>query len=136
MMRAQTKLIIIGALFMILLSSIIIMAVFDDVDGPLVYEVDILPVQPMAGDHISVIIYCIDTSGVSAVQLHSTLNGEDWEIQDMTFYACLCIAGGRWVANFGPVEEGDNAKFFVRAFDDSPTQNSAETETFELTIEL
>jgi hypothetical protein len=82
-----------------------------------------------------VIIYCIDPSGVSAAQLHSTLDGENWEIQDMSFYACLCIAGGRWVAQFGPVEEGDSAKFFVRAFDDSPTQNSGDTDTFELDLE-
>ena len=134
-MRAQTKLIILGALFMILLSSIIIMAVFDDVEGPMIYEIDILPVQPLAGDNINVIIYCIDRSGVSAAELHSTLDGENWEVQDMSFYACLCIAGGRWVAQFGPVEVGDSAKFFARAFDDSPTQNSADTDTFELDLE-
>jgi hypothetical protein len=112
------------------------MAIFDDVEGPLIYEVDILPVQPLVGDTISVIIYCIDRSGVSGAQLHSTLDGEEWEIQDMKFYACLCIAGGRWVAQFGPAEEGDVAMFFVRAFDDSPTRNSADTDTFELDLEL
>ena len=134
-MKAQTKLIILGALFMLLLSSIIIMAVFDDVEGPLIYEIDILPVQPLVGDTISVIIYCIDPSGVSGAQLHSTLDDEDWKIQEMNFYACLCIAGGRWVAQFGPVEENDIAKFFVRAFDDSPARNPADTDTFELDLE-
>jgi hypothetical protein len=53
---------------MILLSGIIVLAVFDDIEGPLIYQVDILPVTPAPGDLISVIIYAIDPSGVSSAQ--------------------------------------------------------------------
>jgi hypothetical protein len=133
-MRNQTKLICIGSVLMILLAGIVVNAVFEDVDGPLIYEVDILPVSPVVGDIIKVVIYCIDRSGVSGAQLSSSLDGEDWQIQDMSFYACLCIAGGRWVATFGPACEGNQPQFFVTAFDNGINQNSADTQTF--TIDL
>ena len=119
---------------MILLSGVILSAVFEDVDGPLIYEVDVLPVQPVAGDMISVVMYCFDRSGVSGAQLHSTLNGESWTVQDMSFYSCLCIAGGRWVAIFGPVNEGDNAQFFVTAYDNAAIHHSATTQTFSIQL--
>jgi len=109
-------------------------AVFEDVEGPFIYQVDILPVQPVVGDIIRVVIYCIDRSGVSGAQLSSSLDGTDWEVQEMSFYACLCIAGGRWVATFGPISEGDQAQFFVTAFDNAPIQNSADTQIFSIDI--
>jgi len=80
------------------------------------------------------VIYCIDRSGVSGAQLSSSLDGEEWQIQDMSFYACLCIAGGRWVATFGPVAEGDQAQFFVTAFDNGINQNSADTQIFAIDL--
>lgn len=132
--RNQTKLIGIGTILMVLLTGVVVNAVFEDVDGPLIYEVDILPVNPVVGDIISVVIYCIDRSGISNTQLSFSLDGVEWEIQDMSFYACLCIAGGRWVATFGPIAEGDQAQFFVTAFDNGINQNSADTQTF--TIDL
>jgi len=133
-MKNQTKLICVGSILMILLTGIVVNAVFEDVDGPLIYEVDVLPVNPVAGDIISVVIYCIDRSGVSNAQLSSSLDGEEWLIQDMSFYACLCIAGGRWVATFGPVSEGAQAQFFVTAFDDGINRNSADTQIFTIDI--
>ena len=90
---------------MVLLIGVVVNAVVEDVDGPLIYQVDILPVNIVAGDIVRVVIYCIDRSGVSGAQLSSSLDGETWDVQDMSFYACLCIAGGRWVATFGPVTE-------------------------------
>jgi hypothetical protein len=132
--RNQTKLIGIGAILMILLTGIIVNAVFEDVEGPLIYEVDVLPVQPVAGDVIRIVMYCIDRSGVSSAQLSSTLNGEDWEVQDMSFYTCLCIAGGRWVASFGPISAGDQAQFFVTAIDNGINRNSADTQTFSIDL--
>ena len=134
-MKAQTKLICIGAVFMVLLMGIIVMAVFDDVEGPYVYQVDILPVAPAVGDTISVVIYAIDASGVSDAKLSFSVDGEEWQLKDMNFYTCLCIAGGRWVANFGPIGEGQSAQFFVTTFDNSPTRNSADTEVFTIQIE-
>jgi hypothetical protein len=119
---------------MLLLTGVIVNAVFEDVDGPLIYQVDILPVNIVAGDIVSVVIYCIDRSGVSGAQLTFSLDGETWDIQDMSFFACLCIAGGRWVATFGPVLGGSQAQFFVTAFDNGINQNSADTQTF--TIDL
>ncbi|TFG26678.1 hypothetical protein EU527_19430, partial [Candidatus Thorarchaeota archaeon] len=116
-MRNQTKLICIGTILMVLLTGLILSAVFEDEDGPLIYEVDVLPFQPVAGDIIRVVMYCIDRSGVSHAQLSSSLDGVEWTIQEMSFYSCLCIAGGRWVGTFGPVNDGDNAQFFVTAFD-------------------
>ncbi len=119
---------------MILLTSIIVMAVFEDVEGPLIYELDIVPIQPADGDKVSVIIYCIDPSGVSGAELHSTIDGENWETKEMRFYACLCIAGGRWVANFGPIIEGDSTQLYVTAFDNSPNRNSVDTQLFTLQV--
>ena len=133
-MRNQTKLICIGAIVMISLTGIIVNAVLEDADGPLIYEVDILPVQPVAGDTISVMIYCIDRSGVSGAQLSSSLDGESWTVLDMQFFACLCIAGGRWVGTFGPVNESDNAQFFVTAFDNAPIRNAAISQTFSIQL--
>jgi hypothetical protein len=132
--RNQTKLIGIGTILMVLLTGVVVNAVFDDVDGPLIYEVNILPVNLVAGDIVSIVIYCIDSSGVSGAQLSSSLDGDEWEVQDMSFYACLCIAGGRWVATFGPINEGDQAQFFVTAFDNAINQNSANTQTFTIDI--
>jgi len=119
---------------MISLTGIIMNAVLEDADGPLIYEVDILPVQPVAGDTISVVIYCIDRSGVSGAQLSSSLDGESWTVLDMQFFACLCIAGGRWVGTFGPVNESDNAQFFVTAFDNAPIRNAAISQTFSIQL--
>lgn len=135
-LKAQTKLICIGALIMLLLVGIIVNAVFDDVEGPLVYQVDVMPTAPAAGDTISVIIYCIDPSGVSDAKLSYSINGGEWQVADMCFYFCLCIAGGRWVASFGPLQNGDTSRFFVTAFDDSPSFNSADTEIFSIIIEI
>ena len=132
--RNQTKLIGIGTILMVLLTGGVVNAVFEDVDGPLIYEVDILPVDTVVGDIISVVIYCIDRSGVSSAQLSSSLDGEEWEVQDMSFFACLCIAGGRWVATFGPITEGDQPQFFVTAFDNGINQNSADTNTFSIDL--
>ncbi|MFW9799350.1 MAG: hypothetical protein ACFFD9_02860 [Candidatus Thorarchaeota archaeon] len=73
----QTKLILIGAIILILLSGIIVVAVLDDVEGPLIYQVDILPADPKGGDLISIVVYCIDPSGVSGAQLSWSINGED-----------------------------------------------------------
>lgn len=119
---------------MILLTGIIVNAIFEDADGPLIYEVDILPAQPVAGDIISVVIYCIDRSGVSGAQLSSSLDGESWTVLDMQFFACLCIAGGRWVGTFGPVDDSHNAQFFVTAFDSAPITNAAISQTFSIQL--
>ncbi len=119
---------------MILLTGIVVIAVFEDKEGPLIYEVDVLPVQPVAGDIVRVVMYCLDRSGVSNAQLSFTLNGEDWEIQDMSFYTCLCIAGGRWVGTFGPVTEEDQAQFFITAYDNGINQNSADTQVFSIDL--
>ena len=134
-MKAQTKLICIGAVFMIVLSGIIVLAVFDDVEGPLIYQIDVLPISPQPGDYVSVIIYCIDPSGVSGAQLSWSLDGEEWETSEMSFYACLCIAGGRWVNNFGPISAGDNPSFYVTAYDNAPNQNAADTQVFSVDIQ-
>jgi hypothetical protein len=133
-MKNQTKLICIGALFMILLTTIIVLAVYDDVDGPLIYQVDVLPVNPVAGDQIRVIAYGIDASGVSNAQLSYTTDGSNWEVQDMIFITCLCIAGGRWVGTFGPIHEGESPEFYVTMFDNSPTLNPADTQIFSVEI--
>jgi hypothetical protein len=133
-MKNQTKLICIGAVFMILLSSVIVLAIYDDVDGPLVYQIDILPVNIVVGDTIRVIAYALDSSGVSNVQLSYTTDGDNWEMQDMDFFTCLCLAGGRWVGSFGPINDGDIAEFFITAYDNSPTLNPSETQTFSLEI--
>jgi hypothetical protein len=132
--KNQTKLIGIGTILMVVLTGLVVNAVFEDVDGPLIYEVDILPVQPVTGDIIRVVIYCIDRSGISNAQLSSSLDGEEWQLQDMSFYACLCVAGGRWVGTFGPVGEGDQAQFFVTAFDNGINHNSADTQIFAIDL--
>jgi hypothetical protein len=133
-MRSQTKLICIGAILMVVLSGIIILAVFDDVEGPLIYQVDILPVNPAPGDLIKVIIYAIDPSGVAGAHVSWSINGEEWQEKEMSFFACLCIAGGRWVTSFGPVQEGDALEFYVTAYDNSPYVNPADTQTFSFQI--
>ena len=133
-MKNQTKLICIGVLFMIFLSTIIILAVYDDVDGPLIYQVDILPIDPVEGDVIRVIAYAIDPSGVSNSQLSYTIDGINWETQDMNFYTCLCIAGGRWVGTFGPISNGEVPEFYITMFDNSPTLNPSDSQTFSVEI--
>ncbi len=133
-MRAQTKLIAVGILLMIGLSAAIAMIVFDDVEGPYIYEVDILPVDPAPGDMISVTIYCIDRSGVSGATLHSRIGDGEWEDYEMHFLACLCIAGGRWVAQFGPVPANTTVQVYVTAYDNAPIPNSADTQVFEMYI--
>lgn len=133
-MNNQIKLIIIGAISMILLSSIIIMAVYDDVEGPFIYQIDVLPVSPVSGDTVFAIIYCIDQSGVSGAELSYNINGEGWQQVDMQFSACLCISGGRWAAGFGPLSLDDTVQFYMTAFDDSLTKNPENTETFTIEI--
>lgn len=117
-----------------MLAGIIVLVVFDDVEGPLIYEVNILPVSPAPGDRISVTIYAIDPSGVSRAHLSWSINGEEWASKDMSFFACLCIAGGRWVGDFGPVQEGDSLDFYATAYDSSPFTNPADTQTFSFEI--
>jgi hypothetical protein len=119
---------------MILLSTIIILAVYDDVEGPLIYQIDVLPVDPVEGDTIRIIAYAIDPSGVSNAQLSYSTDGVNWNVQDMNFYTCLCLAGGRWVGSFGPIGGGDVPEFYITAFDDSPTMNPTESQTFSLEI--
>jgi hypothetical protein len=133
-MKNQTKLVCIGAVFMIFLSAVIVLAVFDDVDGPVVYELHVLPVDPVEGDTISIIAYALDPSGVSSVQLTYTLDGSNWEVVDMNFYTCLCLAGGRWTAAFGPVVSGNQTEFYITAYDNSPTFNPSDTQVFSLEI--
>ncbi len=135
-MKNQTKLIGVGIILIVILTGLILSAVFEDKDGPLIYEVDTLPVEPVDGDIIRVVIYCIDRSGVSKAQLSSTLDGTNWAIQDMTFYSCLCIAGGRWVGTFGPVSVGDDPQFFITAFDKAAIPNSADTQTFSIELDI
>jgi len=110
------------------------MAIYDDVDGPLIYEIDILPVDPIVGDNIRVTAYALDASGVSNVQLSYTTDGINWEVQDMDFFTCLCLAGGRWVGSFGPIANGDIAEFYVTAFDNSPALNPSDSQMFSLEI--
>ena len=133
-MKDQTKLICIGAVFMTLLSAVIVVAVFDDTDGPVIYEVHVLPVDPVEGDIIRVIAYALDPSGVSSVQLSYTMDGINWDVLDMDFFACLCIAGGRWTTSFGPINSGNITEFFITAYDNSPTLNPSDTQTFSLEI--
>jgi hypothetical protein len=133
-MKNQTKLICVGMVFMILLSTVIVLAIYVDVDGPSIYQIDILPVDPVVGDHISVVAYAIDPSGVSSAQLSYTTDGMNWEVQDMDFIACLCAAGGRWVGMFGPINEGDIAEFYVTAYDNSLTLNPSDSQMFSLEI--
>lgn len=133
-MRTQTKLIGTGTVLMVLLSSIIVLAVLRDVEGPDIYEVNILPVAPQSGDRIEIVVYCIDPSGVSLAEFSWSVNGGAWQTEDMEFIACLCAAGGRWVGDFGPIYEGDTAEFYVTAFDSSVYRNSADTQMFTVGI--
>ncbi|MHA1909988.1 MAG: hypothetical protein ACW98Y_22030 [Candidatus Thorarchaeota archaeon] len=119
---------------MILLSSVIVMAVFSDVEGPLIYQVEILPVSPATGDTITVSIYALDQSGVYGAELSYNINDGGWQQADMQFYTCLCISGGRWSASFGPLSLDDTVQFYGTAFDDSPTRNSGNSETFTIQI--
>ncbi|MHA2026469.1 MAG: hypothetical protein ACW98U_11260 [Candidatus Thorarchaeota archaeon] len=133
-MKNQTKLVFIGVVFMILFSTTIVVTIFGDVEGPEIYDIAILPENPVSGDNISIVAYCIDPSGISNAQLSSTLDGVNCNIQDMEFHTCLCAAGGRWTATFGPITNSSSAAFFVTAFDSSPFMNQNSTQT--LTIEL
>lgn len=133
-MKDQTKLICIGAVLMTLLSTVIVVAIFDDIDGPLVYELQVLPEDPVEGDIIRVVAYALDPSGVSSVQLSYTTDGINWDVLDMDFFTCLCLAGGRWVASFGPINSGNITEFFITAYDNSPTLNPSDTQTFSLEI--
>jgi hypothetical protein len=110
------------------------MVIFDDIEGPLIYEVDILPQSPKDGDLVNFVIYCIDPSGVSGALLHHSTNGSQWVEEPMIFYSCLCIAGGRWVGVIGPVYLGDDIQVFATASDGSPTRNEASTQTFQIEV--
>jgi hypothetical protein len=119
---------------MILISTTIVMTVFGDVEGPEIYNIAILPEYPVHGDNISIIAYCIDPSGISNTQLSSTIDGVEWQIQDMEFHTCLCAAGGRWTATFGPIMNSSNVAFFVTSFDASPFQNQNSSQTFTINL--
>lgn len=133
-MKTYTKLAALAVFIMVALTSLTIALALRDAEGPFIYEVDILPVSPRAGDTLTITIYCIDTSGVSSAKLSRSTDGAQWVEQDMIFYACLCLAGGRWVANFGPVSSSENVRFYVTAFDNSAARNPADTQVFELHI--
>lgn len=119
---------------MILLSTTIVITVFGDVEGPELYDISFLPEYPVDGDNISIFAYSIDPSGISHVQVSSTVDGAVWLVKEMDFHACLCFAGGRWTASFGPVTNSSNAAFFITAFDDSPRQNQIASQTFTIDI--
>jgi len=133
-MNTRTKLAAIALVTTVALSGLAITMLLRDAEGPFIYEVDILPLSPKAGDTLTVTIYCIDTSGVASAKLSLSTDGLHWVEEDMTFYACLCLAGGRWVANFGPVSGGETVHFYATAFDKSLAHNAAETQVFELDI--
>ncbi|MHA1935419.1 MAG: hypothetical protein ACW97A_09055 [Candidatus Thorarchaeota archaeon] len=133
-MKGHTKAIIIGAISMLLMSGIIVGVVYADAEGPDIYQIDVLPVSPKAGDDITVEAYCIDASGISNSVLMSSLNGGDWQEVNMQFFACLCAARGRWSASFGPLEDGDSAQFYVTAFDDSINRNPSDSDIFTIQI--
>lgn len=134
-MGNRTKILGVGCIFTVLVTSLAFTVLLTDSAGPTIYEIDILPVTPEAGDTIYVMIYCIDTSGVSGASLRSSLNDMQWVEQEMEFYACLCIAGGRWVGALGPVQSGDVVRFYATAFDSSATRNTAETQTYTVQID-
>ncbi|TXT56459.1 MAG: hypothetical protein BAJATHORv1_20048 [Candidatus Thorarchaeota archaeon] len=134
-MRTETKLIVIGAILMILLVGTIANLIVEDVEGPLIYEIHIQPIEPMAGDRIAITIYCIDSSGVANAEIRASIDGGEWEVYKMNFYACLCLAGGRWIGNIDPVDVGEQVQIYVTAYDDSPARNSADTEMFHYQIE-
>ncbi|NWF96113.1 MAG: hypothetical protein HXY34_08210 [Candidatus Thorarchaeota archaeon] len=133
-MKNRTITVGVSVAFVALLATAILATVFEDDAGPNIYEVDIVPAIPKAGDSVSFVIYCIDPSGVSGAVLHIATNGGEWVEQEMRFYACLCIAGGRWVGSFGPVSIGDGISLYATAYDGSPTRNSANTQTFTINI--
>jgi len=133
-LRTHTKLAAFAVFAVVALSSVAVAVVLRDVEGPFIYELDILPVSPKAGDILTVTVYCIDMSGVSSAMLSRSTNGSSWVEQDMVFYACLCLAGGRWIANFGPANSGESVRFYVTAFDSSLAHNSADTQILELMI--
>ncbi len=133
-MKNQTKLILIGLISMMILSSTVVIVVFADRNGPVIYEISILPVSPVEGDYISVKAYCTDSSGIYNTQLINTLDGETWQVQDMDFYACLFDAGGQWIGQFGPITDGDIIAFYVVSFDNSLNQNQAVSQTYTIEI--
>jgi len=123
-----------GAIVIVMLAGIIVLVVLDDVEGPLICEVNILPVPPAPEDRISVTIYAINPSGVSRAQLSWSINGEEWASKDISFFDGQCIAGGRWVGDFGPVQEGDSLDFYATAYDSSAFTNPTDTRTFSFEI--
>ncbi len=131
-MKTKTKLACLGVLLVVGLSWAIYSAAFSDVSGPNIYQIDIRPSPPKPNDQVRVIIYCIDPSGVSGAKLHFSRDGGEWQTRDMQFFACLCIAGGRWVASVGQVSSGDSYSFYVTAFDEM--QNSADSQTYTIDI--
>ncbi len=133
-MKARNKLICVGILIMGVLATTVVLLVTDDVDGPIIYQIDVLPRRPHPGDVINIVIYCIDSSGVSGATLHYSVNDGEWQEQTMYFYACLCIAGGRWVGEVGPLDAGENVQFYATAFDNSVTINSADTQKFTVEV--
>lgn len=133
-MNSQTKLIFIGTVIMILLSTLVVVSVYSDEDGPLIYQIDVLPVAPVAGDYIGVTAYAIDPSGVSNVLLSYTIDGTNWNLMDMNFISCLCAAGGRWVVSFGPVDNSNIVRFFATAYDASPMLNHADSQIVSVEI--
>lgn len=133
-MKARNKLICIGILIMGILASTVVFLVTDDAEGPMIYQIDVLPGRPRPGDIVNIVIYCIDPSGVSGATLHYSVNSAEWKEQTMYFYACLCIAGGRWVGEVGPLDAGDSIQFYVTAFDNSVTKNSADTQAFTVEV--
>lgn len=133
-MRDQTKLIALAIVLLVILSAAIVAIVLDDQEGPYIYEVDITPADPAPGDMMGVTIYCIDRSGVSGAVLHVKVGDGDWQDYQMHFLACLCIAGGRWVARFGLLPANVTVLVYVTAYDDSPFNNPSDTQIFETYI--
>ena len=59
--KNQTKLVVIGMVFMILLSTSIVISVFGDLEGPEIYDIAMLPLYPVVGDNISIVAYSISS---------------------------------------------------------------------------
>ncbi|MFW9788452.1 MAG: hypothetical protein ACFFE2_12260 [Candidatus Thorarchaeota archaeon] len=131
-MKNQTKLIFIGVVVMVLASSVILLAAYGDHEGPVIYQVDVLPIDPGPRDNISVTVFVIDSSGVSHVQLRYTIDGTTWNWLDMNFVSCLCAAGGRWISVFGPISDEYTVRFSVRAYDNSLLSNPSDSQIFSL----
>ncbi len=110
------------------------MIVFEDKEGPQIYQVDILPRAPKAGDDLFFVIYCIDRSGVVGAQLHFSKNDDEWKAQNMTFYTCLCIAGGRWVGVVTGLQAGDRVQLYATAIDGTLSRNIANTQVFTVEV--